>query len=528
MSSQNPALVRILAPVILVLAPVPVSAEPAEPVASATDPAASGLTELDDQQLLGLFNKRIAENFADHCRIAALLSEMVRRNFTGGVEGFRTEYVLQCAIDRKDWPKAYQEIKQWDALGSDNPPAMEWIFRLAFLAGEHDEALDRLEIMTKLDDPGQLTGLSDKFIFALGRALAKEDKADSVLRQNRMLYQSPHFEMLSAEIRSASALRMLEEQLKKEDVGDVGDMLAHITSPYGYTTMLPDRLYEPIWPQIERHAGPNLAIILGRYLQEKKSIFDLDPDDADKKQDYGHALLFAAHFEELIALAGTIDHGDSAVQNWGEQDGWLLNLEAYAHDALGNTDAADRIFDQFLDIEHRPGENGWVVNFVINRASRLVGQKRWEEGLAAAQVAGEVSNASGSAFANMLVRQSKLCALHGLGRSAEAQVILSEIEENQDDALVVAAEALLCAGERERAATLVIKGLQDEDKRGGMLEALQKPEFELFYSESSLPGIHGELRHHPEVAKLFDELARDVPDAYIPLVGARRLELAAE
>ena len=75
---------------------------------------------------------------------------------------------------------------------------------------------------------------------------------------------------------------------------------------------------------------------------------------------------------------------------------------------------------------------------------------------------------------------------------------------------------------------MVIKGLQDEKERSTMVDALQKPEFELFHSASSLPSIRGELRNHPDVAKAFEAVARDVPDAYIPLIGVKRLELAAE
>jgi tetratricopeptide (TPR) repeat protein len=405
---------------------------------------------------------------------------------------------------------------------------MEWVFRLAYIAGEYDEALDRLELITQLDDPWQLTSLSDRIFYGLAREFNTDDQNDHVIRLYQMLFQSPHFDRLSADIRSASASRMLKQKLKNKKIGDVGDLLTKISSPYYYTEMLSDRIFEPIWPQIEQRAGPNMANILTPYLKEMKSEFELDPENLKKKQIYGHALLFTGRFEDIIALAGTIDRSDAAIRNWGEDDGWLLNLEAYAEDALGDAAAADRIFDQFAAIDYRPEENGWLVNFIINRASRLVGQRRWEEGLDAAKTAGTISEKSGSPFANMLVRWSKLCALHGLGRSEEAQAMLSEIVEQQDDALLVAAQAMLCVGERERAATLMIKGLEDDTKRDQFIEALQKPEFELFYAESSLPSINGELRHHPDVAKLFDRLARDVPDEYIPMVGEKRRELAAE
>lgn len=520
--------VRIMAPMILALIAVPASAEPAQPTLGETDSAAIALAQLSDQELLGLFNKSIAENIADSCKMATLLTEMARRSFADGVEQFRVEYLVQCALARNNVPEAYTYIKQWEKLGSDKQPAMEWTFRLAYIAGEYDEALDRLEIMTKRDDPGQLLAISEDTLFAIAREFGKAERDDRVARQYRLLFKSPHYALLPVDIRSASASNMLEEQLKKGDIGDAAEMLAQIHSPYSYRNMLADRQYEPVWTEVERMAGANQSDVLNRYLQETKTSLDANPGDAGKRQEYGHALLFAGRFDEVVKLAAAIDHSDAGSQGWTEDDGWLLNLEAYALDALGNTATADRIFDQFGKIDYSPEENGWLVNFVINRATRLVNQERWTQGLAAAQVAGEVSELSGSPYAKMLVRQTKLCALHNLGQAEEASLLLSEIVEHQDDAMASAAEALLCAGEREGAARIVIKGLQDDKTRKTMISALQKPEFELFYSASSLPSIRAELRNHPGVAEAFTAVARDVPDAYIPLIGIRRLELAAE
>lgn len=522
MSTTSRIPMRLLLPILMALAPAS---------AQSAAPDRSDLTDLADQELLGLFNRQIAGDAENHCQISALISEMVRRNLSGGIDGYQAEYATRCAIDRQDWAEAYRNMKQWEKLGGDSAPTMEWGFRLAFVAAEYDEALDRLEILARLDDPWQLTSLSDDILFALVQRFNKDDDNDRSMRLYRTLYRSPHFERLSTDIRSISASRMLKMQIETDGagaLGDVGDMLGQISSPYSYIPLLADRLYEPIWPQIEQHAGPNMANILTRNLQERKSGFEAKPDDKEKRQQYGHSLLFSGRFEDVVTLAAAIDHSDAGSQSWNEDDGWMLNLEAYALDALGDTEAADRIFDQFGKIDHRPGENPWLVNFVINRASRLVAQGRWGEGLAASQLAAEVSKDSGSPYANMLVRKARLCALHGLGRSEETQAVMSDIVENQDDALEVAANALLCAGEREQAARMVIKGLEDDKKQAQFIEALQKPAFELFYAASTLPNIHEELGNHPDVAKVFDRLARPVPDDFIPLVGARRKSLAAE
>ncbi|ATW03771.1 hypothetical protein CHN51_09675 [Sphingorhabdus sp. YGSMI21] len=511
---------RILAPMILMLAPVSASAEP-PPHAAEID-----LTKLNDQNLLGLYNKSMAEKRADACKLAAILSELIRRNLTQGIETFRIEYRLQCSIDRKDWANAYQNIKVWEAHDGEKKPAPEWIFRLAFLAGENDEALDRLETITKLDDPEQLTLLPDEAMFSLTRRFNEDGRLDLVARQFQMLFESPHFALLSTDLRSLTAARMLEEHVKNGYVGDVGKMLPHIASPHHFTIMLADRSYEPIWPRIERFAGLNMTDVLHRYLLQKKSEVETRPDDKETMRSYVYALFFSGRFEDVIALAGPIDHINPA--NWDENDSWLVNLEAYALDALGDTDAADRIFDQFTQVDYQPEKNGWLVNFVINRALRLVGQKRWQEGLVAANVAAEIAQKSGSPYARMLVWQSETCALHGLGRTEEARAKLSQIVQHEGDAPVVAVQTLLCVGARDHAASLVIDNLRNDAKRGAMIEALQGPEFDLFYEHSELPHIHTELRNHPEVAPVFTKLARDIPKDYIPLLGVRKQKLLAE
>ena len=516
---------RLFLVVLIALAAAPASAKPTEAVVGTLDADLSNLPKLTDQQLLDLFNQTVREQSADFCQLSVLFSEMAERNFTGDIDKARFETATQCAVDRQDWPEAYRNITQWEKLGGKETPPLEWAFRLAYLAEEYDEALDRLEVIANLDDPAQLIALSQEFVYSLARQLFNDENDDRMVRLFQMLFLSPHFERLSGELRSTSAYWTLKRQVKTNDAGDIGKTLAEITSPYSYTALLANRSYQQIWPQIEQHAGPNMALILGSYLQDKKREFESAPQDKEKKQQYGHALLFSGRFDDLVRLAASIDHSDTGRQNWQEDDGWLLNLEAYALDAQGNTQAADRIFDQFAKIDYQPGKNDWLVNFVINRASRLVGQRRWQEGLEAAQLANEYS---GSPYADMLVRQARFCALHGLGRSAEAQAVLSDIVEHQNDALEVAVEALLCAGEREQAASMTIKGLNDDNKQAQFVEALQKPEFEFFYAESSLPGIHDELSNHPDVARVFDRIARMVPDEYIPLVGVKRRELAAE
>ena len=89
-----------------------------------------------------------------------------------------------------------------------------------------------------------------------------------------------------------------------------------------------------------------------------------------------------------------------------------------------------------------------------------------------------------------------------------------------------AATALLCAGDIDRAAQLVIEALSDPVYAETMVDDLQKPEFQLFYTQSVLPTMREELLMRADVRSAYDKVGRDIPDAYIPLAGRRRVELA--
>src|SRR5690606_19428635 len=125
---------------------------------------------------------------------------------------------------------------------------------------------------------------------------------------------------------------------------------------------------------------------------------------------------------------------------------WALNIEAYALDALGRREEADAVFDQLATLP--ADEHYWVVNFVINRASRLVGQGRWEEGLAATELSRSVAAEYGSTYARMLVARDRACALQRLGRAEESVREAEYLVEQFAESPPVAATGLLCVGKR--------------------------------------------------------------------------------
>lgn len=486
------------------------------------------LTQLSNQQLLHRYKKSEEQRPKDYCQSAAILSEMNDRGgYTGPIEQSMHRFNLVCALSLKSWEVAYSHLVLLENFSGENKPRGAWGFRIALVANEGSDAVDRLGAIASDPNSKQLMTLEPEVIFQLSRLLYRSEMPDKATKMYSSLFRSPHFSELDSNLQSASAFHVFEEQLDNGEVEEFAGTLKYITSPYQYLEMLADRKFENAWPTIEQRAGLNMADILNKYAAVQRSQFEVDQTDKAAKQRLAHALHFAGKFEDVIELTDSIDKSEEGSLLWEEDDGWALNLRIYALDALGDQTPADQLFDRFAAIPYDQKTNGWLVNFTINRASRLVGQRRFNEGLVAAEHAAKIVEKSGSPFAKMLVWQAKACALHYLGRSDEAKLVLKIVEENHEDSLQIAAETYLCFDDRDRAADLVLKALKDDSKRSNIIGVLQKPNFELFYTDSALPNIHDELRRHPKVERIFDEVAREIPDDYVPLIGKRRDELKA-
>ena len=140
-----------------------------------------------------------------------------------------------------------------------------------------------------------------------------------------------------------------------------------------------------------------------------------------------------------------------------EGDAWALNIEAYAYDSLGQPKKADAVFDELAKLD--PDENPWVVNFVINRASRLVGQGRWKEGVKATLLARAVAEKYGSTYAKLILARQMACALPELGRADETASELAFLRDNAKDGIALSVAGLMCAGQNDEAAAMLLAAL---------------------------------------------------------------------
>lgn len=488
--------------------------------------ALPNLETLNDDALIAYYETVQSVEQPETCKeIVPVLAEILRRpTIKGKLQGAKTLADLNCAISEGKWVTAYRLMPDTQTYLKKDLGSLG--FLIALLSDHHENASQRLIALARAKDGTELLSINDQQIFGLLRELWIANQFDVRQKTAIALLDSPHFSKLSASLQSGLNGAVIDGEGRTGIFRRSANLLDKVETPFSFTGFLSMKAFAPIWPQVEKTAGPNMAKITTRYLKAERARYKSNPESREAFQQVAHALLFAGKFEEVVEFLGSYDHSSQGIAKATEDDAWALNVEAYALDALGRRAEAEVIFDHIAAIPYNPNENGWLVNFTINRGSRLVELGQWEKGLEAATLAGNVTTESGSPYAKMLVKRDKICALVNLKRRGDAALLIEEIFLQRKESYSSAATALLCAGDIDRAAQLVIEALSDPVYAETMVDDLQKPEFQLFYTQSVLPTMREELLMRADVRSAYDKVGRDIPDAYIPLAGRRRVELA--
>lgn len=329
------------------------------------------------------------------------------------------------------------------------------------------------------------------------------------------------FAFLDTELHEGIAMAALRAAAKAGRADVVEGLLVSITGPSSYIDLLTFRTYEPFWPQIEARAGRNLAAVGEENVRVARARLTNAPEDRDRFSAAAYALHYNGQFEDAIALAQRWRERKAKGVGIEEGDAWALNIEAYAYDSLGQFRKADAVFDELA--KYDPAEHDWVVNFVINRASRLTGQGRWREGLKATELARRVAEMQGSTYAKLIIARDRACAFERLGRAKEAAPELAFLRENWKNGVGLTVQGLMCHGLADEAAALLLGALRDEDERNEALAAFQTDELDLFYTATLLPEAPDLLPDHPELAAELARHVRPMPEAFIPQAALRRV-----
>jgi tetratricopeptide (TPR) repeat protein len=478
------------------------------------------LGALDSKELYALFTKDEKRWLREPCTfglpVVAALESSMPQPVPPEFHRLRLLAEILCADTEKRYEEGLAHIAEFSALTPDKP--------LSSLA---------IQFALRLDDPDRviaiLRGLSDAGLGELDR-----DTYWSVFRTIRDAGRSADLDALAFEWTSTGKLAFLDTELHeavavaalraaaKAGRGDMADgLLVSITDPSSYIDLLTRRIYEPFWPQIEARAGRNLAAVGEENVRVARARLTNAPEDRDRFSEAATALHYNGQFEEAIALAQRWRERKAKGVKIEEGDAWALNIEAYAYDSLGQTKKADAVFDELA--KYDPDEHSWVVNFVINRASRLTGQGRWREGLKASDLARRVAEQQGSTYAKLIIASNRACSFERLGRAKDAAPELAYLRANWKDGVQLTVQGLMCHGLDDEAAALLLQGMRDEALRDQALGAFLPGELVLFYSASTLPSGRDLLADHPELAAELATHMRAIPEEFIPQAALRRV-----
>lgn len=479
------------------------------------------LSAMSGEEVLALFTETEDRWIRESCNFGVPVTNALAEKVGKTVPIRRAQLFAQaqCADVERRYAEGARFAAELEQLGPDQPRAAELSL---YFAKRLEDGAGALAILKRLD--GKALGeLSRDDYWQLARAITRSGLGRELDALALRWVADGKLAFIDGDLHEGLAIRGLREAARvgRADLAD--GLLISITSPPSYIDLLTSRDYEPFWPQIEQRAGANLAIIGVEHVRMTVARLTNAASDRDRLSDAAHALHYNGQYADAIALAQRWRERTGRGVAFEEGDGWALNIEAYAYDALGQPEKADAVFEELAALD--PDTHPWVVNFVINRASRLVGQGRWKEGLAATVLAREVAETQGTPYAKMIIARDRACALERLGRAGEAASELAFLRENWKDGVTFAARGLLCHGLRDEAADLLLQGLRDDAVRDLAIMAFLTDELDLFYTASILPDARDLLAGYPALAEELDKHMRAMPEAYIPQAALRRVAL---
>ncbi|MBO9519558.1 MAG: hypothetical protein J7493_15965 [Porphyrobacter sp.] len=490
-------------------------------VAQDSPPEKSDFRQMSDEDLRGQFQNFINRGFRNPCGLEApLLEEMRRRRDSVELERGHLLAQIYCAAEHDDAATGTKLMKRLERMGPApilGPVALYF----ALVLNDGPEAMKRLR---QVESAGGLQTISREH---LGTAMRVVRRGGGEVELDEFLYgvaTKSTFARYGSENQAMIAFSAIRHAARVKDTSRIEDLLQYYDDPNGLLEILADRTFEPAWPLVEQHVGENLVKVSDAHVKSTAENLAEKPEDRDRLSAYSYALLFAGRFQEAADLAQGWLPADGSLKNLPEGNAWALNIEAYALDALGRPGEADKVFD---DLATLPADQyPWVVNFVINRASRLVGYGRWEEGLVATDLARSAAEKYGTTYAKLLIARDRTCALHNLGRTAEAEVEAKFLVENFDESAPVAASGLLCLGRKDEVEQRIARAFKDPIARLGFVDELQDERFSLFYTPSVLPDAREVVLANDDLRETALRYVRLLPDSLVPIAYLRRQELA--
>ena len=389
-------------------------------------------------------------------------------------------------------------------------PSVEFISTVQFIAGAMAkrpevalEALDRM-LGRFPDAVHDLDRVTVYYVLRMEPKDQLERNDDRTLRLVRSGFDRDDGDGLTFE-----AVEILH---KRGDIAGATDLLQYIDDPDLIKDLLVRKRFAALWPAVEAMAGPHLEKVRNLSISKAKNAYAAAPTDTQKLHYLVYALRYAGHLDEAIALKSKLPATSAAMADADEETGWAVNHVALALFSAGRPDEADQLFVLLNDAPMTGGR--WRVSTKINRLELLVSGGRFAQALPLLDLTEASARDDGNDYARQLVRAYKYCAMSGLGRADEAAKLLPDLMKHAADARSPTIDGLLCAGKLDEAEKFTLVSVAEDAFESAFVRNLQRDRFTSDKLSTWARGWKA-LRQGPAIAKEFERLGRDMPEAFL-------------
>lgn len=312
------------------------------------------------------------------------------------------------------------------------------------------------------------------------------------------------------ELRDGVAQGAIEALLADAQTDEAAALLPRITMPELLSSMATERLYAPLWPEIERRLGPNGGLAVDRFALSRLEAFSRSEGDERARRDAIRAFILLGRYAEAIELGEKVQIADGM----SDEAVTSVRYHAQALAASGKRGAAVERMRGFeaVDLARTPS----AASGLIGLAELLDEDGKSDAALAAAR-AGMAKGADAvSPWGLAWLRRTEVCALTQLGRAGEARPIADRLIASAKENEAATVEALLCAGRSDDAARIAIAALATQQGTAAIADQFQPDGSIWAAAESRLRGLWAPLLARADVRAAFDKSARILPQSLWP------------
>ncbi|WP_375383458.1 hypothetical protein [uncultured Sphingomonas sp.] len=445
------------------------------------------------------------------------IHSLVRARHADGTATWHDDVFDGVAWLRQDRDAEAEAAFRRAETAADAPTKARVVFLelLASLTGGAGPVSERVLNHVIERQPGAIAELPPRLVAAaLAPAVKEPDKA----RLDAMIVPLVRLGLGRDDPPSREELVMLavDARLRAGASADAAALLAEVYDRDRLEAVLTDRRFTALWPALERRVGPHMDLTDTAAIEIATRREAVAPDDGRLRRALIHADRVAGRLAEGDRAGADYAVTVSALASLDEEGSWAVEEHALVLEALGRIQAADARLAglEVADVTTHP----WLVGQAINRADRQVTHGRWDAAEATLARTELVAGSYGSPYAAQVVRELKLCVARGRNPQADVSVLLEPLRAHRADNPSALAAALVCAGDEDGAAAVLIAMFADPASRAAAIAAVQPP-YRPTTDPSALQLRAEALARRPDVLAALEPVGRILPADLRPAVG---------